>query len=93
VPESDGICSRNVTIVNASGLHARSAASIALVARHARCGVWIRKGGETVSAKDVMDILSLACQKDAVITICIEDAVDIGVLNQLVALVENGFEE
>ncbi|PIP37295.1 MAG: HPr family phosphocarrier protein [Desulfobacterales bacterium CG23_combo_of_CG06-09_8_20_14_all_52_9] len=91
--DSVGSCSEDVTIVNESGLHARSAASIARVARHARFGVRIRKGNEGANAKDVMDVLSLACQKGSVVTISIENPSDKDVLIQLVTLVQNGFGE
>lgn len=93
MPPSDGTYSRHVTIVNVSGLHARCAASMAVLARKAQGGVWIRKGSERVDAKDVMDILSLGCQKDSVVTLSVENSGDMDILNRLAALVEDGFEE
>ncbi len=86
-------CSQEVTVANEAGLHARSAASIAKLARHARFRVWIRKGDTSADAKDVMDVLSLACPKGSLITLSVEDLSDKKVLTRLVRLVQNGFEE
>ncbi len=93
MPDSRGVCSRRVTIVNASGLHARSAASIARVAKEARSGIWVQRDTERADAKDIMDILSLGCQKGDVISVCVEDPSDRHVLMRLVTLVQNGFGE
>jgi len=93
VADSTTACSKDVAIVNASGLHARSAAAIARLARLARSRVWVRKEKETADAKDVMDVLSLACEKGAVITLAVEDPSDREILNRLVRLVQDGFGE
>ena len=40
------LISRNVTIVNELGLHARSAGKIAAIVKNARSNVWIKREGE-----------------------------------------------
>jgi len=85
--------SKEVFIVNELGLHARSAAMISKIARTAASNVWIAKGGKTVDASSVLDILTLACEKDAKITLEIDDPSDMAVLNKIERMVESGFGE
>lgn len=85
--------SREVTIVNALGLHARSAAKIAQLAQEARSGVWVRKGDETADATSIIDILTFACARGTRLTVCVDDPEDRSILERIVALVENGFGE
>jgi phosphocarrier protein len=84
---------REVKIVNELGLHARSAAMIAQIARQAAQKVWIIKDGERVDAADILDILSIACAQGSRIVFAIDDPADEPILNTLVALTERGFEE
>jgi len=81
------------TIINELGLHARSAARIAEIARNSRGNVWVMKDDEKADASSVMDILTLICEKGTKIRIIIEDSADNDILNAIVDLVENGFGE
>ena len=85
--------SRDVTIINELGLHARAAAMIAKLAQTARSKVWIIKDGEEVDASSVIDILTLACAKDSNVQLRIDDHLDLDVLNNIADLVESGFGE
>ena len=90
-PESN--LSREVTIINELGLHARSAAKIAELANQSTTSVWITKGDQRVDASSIVDILTLACEKGTRIIIGIEDKVDIHILEAITKLVESGFGE
>lgn len=85
--------SKNVTITNPLGLHARSAAKIAKLVKKARSKVWIIKNKDKADASRIIDILSLAAIKDSKLTLLIEDPSDIDILNDLAQLIENGFGE
>jgi phosphocarrier protein HPr len=85
--------SKNVTITNPLGLHARSAAKIAKLVKKAKSNVWIIKDKDKANASSIIDILSLAGIKDSELTLLIEDASDIDILNDLAQLIENGFGE
>jgi phosphocarrier protein HPr len=85
--------SREVTIVNELGLHARSAARIAGLANRSRASIWIQKGDEKADASSIVDILTLACEKGTKITIRIENKSDFSILEDIVELVESGFGE
>lgn len=82
---------RRISITNELGLHARPAALIAKLARNAKHKVWIVKDEQKVDATSIIDILSLACLKGTEITLKIDDSLDIGVLDQIAALLETGF--
>ena len=85
--------SKDVTVVNDLGLHARSAAKIAQLARDAHAKVWVQKNGERADAGSILDILTLACEKGSKLTIVIDDGADMQTLNRIVELVQNGFGE
>lgn len=84
---------RQVTVVNELGLHARSAAKIARIAQNACSGVWVMRGAERADATSVIDVLTLACEKGTALTLAADDPQDAPVLDELVRLVESGFEE
>ena len=85
--------SRDVVIINALGLHARSAAGIAKLAQNANSKVWLIRGKERVDASSIIDILSLACSKGSKITLEIAEESDINILNEIIELVKKGFGE
>ena len=85
--------SREITIVNEFGLHARSAAKIAELANRSKASVWIQKGDEKADASSIVDILTLACEKGTKITIRIENEADFNILEAITELVEGGFGE
>jgi phosphocarrier protein len=84
---------RNVTLVNELGLHARSAVQIARIAKTARGGVWILRAAERADAASVMDVLTLSCEKGCILTLAVDDPQDAPVLDALAGLVESGFGE
>jgi phosphocarrier protein len=90
---SESTLSREVTIINELGLHARSAAKIAKLAQPAAGSIWIVKGDQKADASSILDILTLACEKGTRITICVENKADCQILEDLTKLVESGFGE
>ena len=91
--KSDRGLYRDVIIINALGLHARSATKIAKRAQNSKSKIWIIKDGAKADASSIFDILTLACGQGTEITIKIEDQLDRKILDDLVELVESGFGE
>jgi phosphotransferase system HPr (HPr) family protein len=85
--------SRIATIKNELGLHARSAAKIAELARNSAANVWIIKDNEKADASSIIDILTLVCEKGTKITIAIENPKDEVILKSISNLVDSGFGE
>jgi phosphotransferase system HPr-like phosphotransfer protein len=55
--------------------------------------VWIIKDGKKADASSIIDILTLVCPKGSIITLKIDDQSDLGILKDLVQLIESGFGE
>lgn len=85
--------SRDVTLINELGLHARPAAQIATLAARAASRVWMISDGEQVDAKSIIDMLSLYCPKGSPVRFAVENDQDVETLNAIAALAENGFGE
>ncbi len=87
------LLTQEATIVNDLGLHARSAARIAEIAGRARGGVYFMRDRETANAKDMLDLLTIACPRGTSVVIGIDDPDDAEILEALVQLVRDGFGE
>ena len=85
--------SKKVVIVNELGLHARSASKIAKLAQNAKSTIWVIKDNEKADASSIIDILTLACPKGSKIALSADSQLDIDIINEIIALVERGFEE
>jgi phosphocarrier protein HPr len=85
--------SKEVTVVNASGIHARAAAKLSKLAKTASSNVWVTRDGEAVDASSILDILTLACAQGTTVTLEIDDPADMDVLGKLEHLVAGGFGE
>ncbi|MBW2568861.1 MAG: HPr family phosphocarrier protein [Deltaproteobacteria bacterium] len=85
--------SKNAIIINELGLHARSAAKIAELAQNAESTVWLIRNKEKADASSILDVLTLACPKGSKITLKVDSPSDINILNNIVELIEKGFEE
>jgi phosphocarrier protein HPr len=84
---------KKATIINELGLHARSAAKIAEMARKANSAVRVARGDLVADATSVIDILTLACAAGTTLEFTIEDPEDCDILKALVDLVNDGFGE
>ena len=83
----------SLRIINALGLHARSAAKLSKAAGEAQGRVWITKNGNQADATSLLDILTLDCPKGTTITITIDDEADRKILERIEELVRSGFGE
>ena len=80
-------------IINALGLHARSAAKLSKAAGDAQGAIWITKNGNTADATSLLDILTLDCPEGSEVTITIDDDADLNILARIEALIRSGFGE
>ena len=85
--------SRNVTIKNSVGLHARPATFFIQKANSYKSSIWVEKEDCRVNAKSLLGVLSLGIVKGTTITL-IADGIDEAVaVDGLVALVDSEFAE
>lgn len=85
--------SRDVTVVNALGLHARAAARFVRLASQFASQVRVTRGARTMDGKSILGLLLLAAARGSVLTITAEGPDEAEALAALAALAERGFED
>jgi phosphocarrier protein len=83
--------SRETTIPNALGLHARAAARFVKAASRFASTIRVSRGERTVDGKSIMGILLLAAARGSVLTIVAEGADAEAAITELCALIDSGF--
>ena len=84
--------SREVTITNAIGLHARPATFFIQKANSYQSTVWVEKEDRRVNAKSLLGVLSLGIAQGMTVKLIAEGQDEAEAMEGIVALVENGFE-
>jgi phosphocarrier protein HPr len=87
------VLSRNLTICNRRGLHARAAARFVTLAERFGASVDVVKDGQIVSARSIMGLMMLGAGQGASIELRAEGWDAKEALDALAALVEAGFDE
>lgn len=85
--------SKEVTILNATGLHARPASMFVQEAGKYKCEINIIKGEKKINAKSIMGIMAGGISKGTVITIEAEGEDEQAALDALTGLIESKFGE
>ena len=85
--------SRDVTIKNNVGLHARPATFFIQKANEFKSTVWVEKEERRVNAKSLLGVLSLGIVGGTEIDIIADGSDEQEAVDSLVALVESGFAE
>lgn len=85
--------SRNVTIQNNVGLHARPATFFIQKANTYKSSIWVEKEDRRVNAKSLLGVLSLGIVKGMTITLIADGADEAEALDGLAALIATGFNE
>ncbi|MDT7953245.1 MAG: HPr family phosphocarrier protein [Acetobacteraceae bacterium] len=84
---------REVTIVNRRGLHARAAAKFVTLAERFGASIEVVRDGQSVSARSIMGLMMLGAGRGAAIELQADGWDAKEALEALVALVEAGFHE
>jgi phosphocarrier protein HPr len=85
--------SKNVTIVNKLGLHARAASKLVNTASQFESDVFIDKQGNKINAKSIMGVMMLAASKGTEILVEVEGDDEQDCFEAVVQLIEDRFEE
>ena len=85
--------SRNVTVKNSVGLHARPATFFIQKANSFKCSIWVEKEDCRVNAKSLLGVLSLGISSGTDITIIADGQDEQIAIDALVALIDSGFIE
>ena len=85
--------SRDVTIQNNVGLHARPATFFIQKANCYKCSIWVEKDDRKVNAKSLLGVLSLGIAKGMTISLIADGQDEDAALDGLTALITSGFAE
>jgi phosphocarrier protein len=85
--------SREFTISNKLGLHARPSAQITQVATRYRSEVYIAKGARRVNAKSIMGVMMLAAGQGSVVVVDADGPDEAEAIEALGQLIRAGFSE
>jgi len=84
---------RETTIINKLGLHARAAAKLVSVANGYGADVLLIKDGQQVNGKSIMGVMMLAASKGTVLQLRVNGDGEDEAMAALVALIEDKFGE
>ena len=85
--------SRNVTIVNSVGLHARPATFFIQKANSYRSSIWVENEDRRVNAKSLLGVLSLGIVKGMTVTLIADGPDEADALAGLADLINSGFQD
>lgn len=85
--------SREVTIKNNVGLHARPATFFIQKANTFKSSIWVEREDRRINAKSLLGVLSLGIVKGMTITIIADGQDEEEAVEGLAALVDTGFNE
>ena len=85
--------SRNVTIINKLGLHARAASKLVNCASAYSAQVWISRGQREVNGKSIMGVLTLAAGRGTELGLRVDGSDEEAAMDALTALIADYFGE
>lgn len=84
---------REVTVTNSVGLHARPATFFIQKANSYKSSIWVEKDERRVNAKSLLGVLSMGIVSGTTITLLADGSDEKDALDGLVDLIENGMPE
>ena len=85
--------SREITITNSIGLHARPATFFIQKANLYKSSIWVEKDDRRVNAKSLLGVLSLGIAKGMTVTLIADGQDEETALDGLMELIQTGFVE
>jgi phosphocarrier protein HPr len=85
--------SKELTIMNRLGLHARPSAMFVKICSRFKCEIWVEKDGEQVNGKSIMGLMMLAAGLGSKLRITCEGADAEKALGEIEALIHRKFDE
>lgn len=85
--------SETVSVVNTLGIHARPAAQIVRCSARFACQITLTVGGETVNAKSIMGVMTLAACRGSLIEIQADGEDEKEAVAAIAELIGTGFGE
>ena len=92
LPDSEFL-TRELTVVNKLGIHARPAALFVKTANRFACDIFVEKDGEKINGKSIMGLMMLAAGPGSKLTLHVKGADAQTAIAELEALVQRKFDE
>ena len=84
---------KELTIANKLGIHARPAALFVKTANRFACEIFVEKDGEKINGKSIMGLMMLAAGPGSKLTLHVKGADAMTAIAELEALVKRKFDE
>ena len=85
--------SKELTIMNKLGLHARAAAKLVALASNYKSEIFLEKEGKKVKGKSIMGVMMLAASQHSVVTLMITGDDEGSAMASIEELFKNYFDE
>jgi phosphocarrier protein len=92
LPDSEFL-TKEVTVANKLGIHARPAAMFVKTANRFACDIFVEKDGEKINGKSIMGLMMLAAGPGSKLTLYVRGDDAQQAIAELEALVERKFDE
>jgi phosphocarrier protein len=92
-PDNAGSVSKELTVVNKLGIHARPASMFVRTANRFTAEVFVEKDGETINGKSIMGLMMLAAGPGSRLTVRAEGADAAAAVAAIEDLLQRKFEE
>jgi phosphocarrier protein HPr len=92
LPDGDFL-TKEITISNKLGIHARPAALFVKTANRFACDVFVEKDGEKINGKSIMGLMMLAAGPGSKLTLHVRGTDAQNAISELEALVQRKFDE
>ena len=90
---NSGTMTKELTIVNTLGIHARPAAMFVKIANRFGCDIFVEKDGEKINGKSIMGLMMLAAGPGSKVTLHVKGTDASAAIDELEALVQRKFDE
>ena len=91
--DSEVKCTKELTILNALGMHARPSARFVKVSNRYKAEIWVEKDGEQVNGKSIMGLMMLAAGQGSKLRVTAEGPDAEKAIEDLEHLVQARFDE
>ena len=89
----EGFLTKELTILNKSGIHARPAAMYVKIANRFGSDIIVEKDGEKINGKSIMGLMMLAAGPGSKVTLHVKGADAAAAITELEGLVQRKFDE
>ncbi len=92
-PEKHAVLTKELTVTNKLGVHARPAAMFVKIANRYDCEIFVEKDGERVNGKSIMGLMMLAAGPGSKLQVFAEGSDASQALTEIEALLKRNFDE